>query len=192
VRAQRENSLRPRRRSWPAVLPAAVLAATLTYGVVAPGSAQARPQYARQTGLPCGQCHVNPAGGGPRNAFGQAFAANGHRLPGEAQRREVFGGQTDERSGATGGYGGGMMGGYGMGMMGGGNMMFGGIGMLLFWGVVIAVLVFLWRNFFGPVSESRFQMRDPGSTSLETLRKRYAKGEITRDEFEEAKRTLQE
>jgi hypothetical protein len=43
--------------------------------------ADALPIYAQQTGLACGRCHVNPAGGGPRNAFGKAFAANGHKLP---------------------------------------------------------------------------------------------------------------
>jgi mono/diheme cytochrome c family protein len=43
--------------------------------------ADALPAYAQQTGLACGRCHVNPAGGGPRNAFGKAFAANGHKLP---------------------------------------------------------------------------------------------------------------
>ncbi len=48
---------------------------------VAPRPAVALPTYAAQTGLPCGRCHVNPAGGGARNAFGNAFAANGHKLP---------------------------------------------------------------------------------------------------------------
>jgi len=43
--------------------------------------AVALPAYAQQTGLACGRCHVNPAGGGPRTAFGNAFAANGHKLP---------------------------------------------------------------------------------------------------------------
>jgi len=63
---------------------AAVGAAILvggTIALVAPGPAQATPAYASQTGLPCGKCHVNPAGGGERNAFGKAFAANGHKLP---------------------------------------------------------------------------------------------------------------
>lgn len=46
-----------------------------------PRPAQALPKYAAQTGFPCGKCHVNPAGGGPRNAFGKAFAANGHKVP---------------------------------------------------------------------------------------------------------------
>ena len=45
--------------------------------------AEATPVYAQQTGLPCARCHVNPAGGGPNTAFGKAFAANGHKLPGK-------------------------------------------------------------------------------------------------------------
>jgi hypothetical protein len=49
--------------------------------IAASGSAQALPAYAAATGKPCGACHQNPAGGGPRNAFGEAFAANGHKLP---------------------------------------------------------------------------------------------------------------
>lgn len=48
---------------------------------LAPRPANALPAYAAQTGLPCGRCHVNPAGGGPNTAFGKAFAANGHKLP---------------------------------------------------------------------------------------------------------------
>jgi hypothetical protein len=50
-----------------------------------PRPASALPAYAQQTGLSCGRCHVNPAGGGPRNAFGNAFAANGHKLPSSAK-----------------------------------------------------------------------------------------------------------
>jgi mono/diheme cytochrome c family protein len=49
--------------------------------IAAPKSAQALPAYAASTGKACGACHQNPAGGGPRNAFGEAFAANGHKLP---------------------------------------------------------------------------------------------------------------
>jgi hypothetical protein len=41
------------------------------------------PAYAKQTGLACGRCHVSPAGGGPNTAFGKAFAANGHKVPGK-------------------------------------------------------------------------------------------------------------
>jgi hypothetical protein len=59
-------------------------AAALILGLAvftAPRTADALPNYAQQTGLACGACHVNPAGGGPRNAFGKAFAANGHKVP---------------------------------------------------------------------------------------------------------------
>jgi mono/diheme cytochrome c family protein len=47
----------------------------------APQPADATPAYAQQTGLACGRCHVNPAGGGSRTSFGNAFAANGHKVP---------------------------------------------------------------------------------------------------------------
>jgi hypothetical protein len=59
---------------------AAILVAG-TFILVTPKPAQALPKFAAQTGLPCGKCHVNPAGGGPRNAFGKAFQANGFKLP---------------------------------------------------------------------------------------------------------------
>ena len=49
--------------------------------IAAPKQASATPAYAASTGKACGACHQNPAGGGPRNAFGEAFAANGHKLP---------------------------------------------------------------------------------------------------------------
>lgn len=47
---------------------------------VAPTPANAKPQFAAQTGLPCGRCHVNPAGGGPLKPFGKKFKANGFKL----------------------------------------------------------------------------------------------------------------
>jgi hypothetical protein len=49
--------------------------------IAVPKPAAALPAYASSTGKACGACHTNPAGGGPRNAFGEAFAANGHKLP---------------------------------------------------------------------------------------------------------------
>jgi mono/diheme cytochrome c family protein len=61
----------------------AVLAAAGMLTIAAPKSATALPAYAASTGKACGACHTNPAGGGPRNAFGDAFAANGHKLPGK-------------------------------------------------------------------------------------------------------------
>ena len=52
-----------------------LLAATL---LVAPRSASALPAYAQKEGKPCGYCHVNPAGGGARNAKGKQYEAHGH------------------------------------------------------------------------------------------------------------------
>ena len=52
---------------------------------VSPHPANALPKYTAETGLACGRCHVNPAGGGPRTAFGKAFAANGHKVPGKTE-----------------------------------------------------------------------------------------------------------
>lgn len=51
--------------------------------VVAPRPAQAKPEFAAQTGKPCGACHQNPAGSGPLKPFGAAFKANGYKLPGK-------------------------------------------------------------------------------------------------------------
>jgi len=48
--------------------------------VLAPREAAATPAYAQQTGKPCGQCHVNSAGGGKLTSFGSKFQANGHKL----------------------------------------------------------------------------------------------------------------
>lgn len=48
--------------------------------VADPQQAQAKPEYAAKEGKPCGYCHVNPAGGGPRNARGKQYQANGHKF----------------------------------------------------------------------------------------------------------------
>jgi hypothetical protein len=50
--------------------------------LVAPRPAQAKSEFTAQTGLPCGQCHVNPAGGN-LTSFGKAFKANGLKVPKE-------------------------------------------------------------------------------------------------------------
>jgi hypothetical protein len=60
---------------------AIIMAATTL--IVLPRNAAATPVFAQQTGLPCGQCHENPAGGGKLKEFGQKFQANGNKLPGK-------------------------------------------------------------------------------------------------------------
>lgn len=82
---------------------------------------------------------------------------------------------------------------YGMwpGMMGWGHSM--GwlmmIFMILFWGVVLAGIIALmrWLFFKGGLGAAQ----SPES-ALEILKKRYAKGEIDKDEFEEKKKVLEE
>ena len=56
--------------------------AALAMGLVAFGpQANAKPEFAAQTGKPCGTCHENPAGGGKLKPFGEQFKANGFKLP---------------------------------------------------------------------------------------------------------------
>jgi len=56
-------------------------AAALLYLTAVPTPASAKPEFAAQTGMPCGQCHTNPAGGGKLKAFGEKFKANGNKVP---------------------------------------------------------------------------------------------------------------
>ncbi len=44
-------------------------------GIMRPTTTSAMPAYNEATGQAFGVCHVNPAGGGPRTAIGQAFEA---------------------------------------------------------------------------------------------------------------------
>src|SRR5262245_34657321 len=61
-------------------LAGAVAAAGLV-ALSAPNAAGALSSYAKETGLACGRCHTNPAGGGKLTAFGSEFAANDHKVP---------------------------------------------------------------------------------------------------------------
>jgi hypothetical protein len=95
--------------------------------VLSPQPAQALPKYARRTGLACGRCHVNPEGGGARNAFGRAFAANGHHLPGKVGKHARSNSGTNNNGRH---YHDGMMGGHHHGMMGHHHGMMMGHGMM--------------------------------------------------------------
>jgi putative membrane protein len=70
------------------------------------------------------------------------------------------------------------------GMMGSGWGILMIIVMLLFWGLIIAGIVLLVRFLF-PARHS-----DVSEDPIEILRRRYAKGEIQKDEFDEKKRDL--
>jgi putative membrane protein len=58
------------------------------------------------------------------------------------------------------------------------------LGMIVFWGLLIAGTVFLIRWFLG---ETVIKRED---SALEILKKRYARGEINKEEFDERKRDL--
>jgi hypothetical protein len=47
--------------------------------------AAATQQFATQTGETCGQCHVSPKGAGPLTPAGEAFKANGNKVPKDKQ-----------------------------------------------------------------------------------------------------------
>jgi putative membrane protein len=63
-----------------------------------------------------------------------------------------------------------------------------GLRMLIFWGLVIVVLILLarWLRTQGrPHAEAQ-----PVETPLDVLKKRYARGEITKEEFDRIKQDL--
>ena len=62
-------------------------------------------------------------------------------------------------------------------------MLFGGIWMLLFWGAIIWLIV--WG-----VGQLTGGSRRDEDTPLEIARRRYARGEITREEFEKLRQDL--
>lgn len=65
-----------------------------------------------------------------------------------------------------------------------GWMLGGGLWMLLFWLGLTVLLVWGVSSLFGARPPSREE------TPLEILRRRYASGEISQEEFEQARRTL--
>jgi putative membrane protein len=76
----------------------------------------------------------------------------------------------------------------GWGMMGGfgwGGLM--GLGMVVFWGLVIWGIVLLVR---GLTSAGGGESSRQDTSALEIIKRRYAKGEINKEEYEEKKKDL--
>jgi len=71
----------------------------------------------------------------------------------------------------------------GYGMMDGG-WFGGGIFMLLFWVAIIVGVFYLVRLL---INQSKATSRPPENPALEILKQRYARGEISREEFEKMK-----
>ncbi len=65
------------------------------------------------------------------------------------------------------------------------GMGFGWLFMLIFWILIILGVVYLVKFITGS------EKRTTGETALDILKKRYAKGEISKEEFEEKKKTLE-
>jgi putative membrane protein len=70
-----------------------------------------------------------------------------------------------------------------------GWMGFGWILMALFWGLVIVGIVALIRWASANGSQNR---KEPEHTPLEVLKKRYARGEIDHEEYEQMRRDLEQ
>ena len=80
--------------------------------------------------------------------------------------------------------------GYGLGRFGYGDMLpwmswVGPIAMIVFWALVVTAIVFLIRYL---ARQSRSSAND--SSALAILKERYARGEISREEFEQMRRDI--
>lgn len=69
-------------------------------------------------------------------------------------------------------------------------MMGGGIGMLLFWLLIIVGVIWLISALSPRGSSPAGSNAAPSESPLDILKRRYAKGEINKEQFEEMKNTL--
>jgi putative membrane protein len=67
----------------------------------------------------------------------------------------------------------------------------GGIFMLLFWILIIVALVALIRWLIGGQRTGSGSAPGPSESALDILKKRYARGEISKEQFESMKRHIE-
>lgn len=66
-------------------------------------------------------------------------------------------------------------------------MLFGGMGMLAFW----AAVIWLVARGISSVGDERETRREQQQAPIEIVKRRFARGEITRDEFDDLMRSLE-
>ncbi len=71
-----------------------------------------------------------------------------------------------------------------------GSWLVGGLMMLLFWGAIIALFVLAFRAFSGAKNRPTNQQTGGREDPLEILKLRYARGEISKDEYDAIHRDL--
>lgn len=76
---------------------------------------------------------------------------------------------------------------YGLGW---GGWLLGGLMMLLFWGGIIALVFFAIRAFSGSGNQATSKQTNNDENALDILKKRYAGGEISKEEYEAIRNDL--
>jgi hypothetical protein len=60
---------------------AAAIAIVGALALIISQTAAATPEFAKETGKACGDCHVSAKGGGALTPLGEQFKANGNKMP---------------------------------------------------------------------------------------------------------------
>lgn len=87
-------------------------------------------------------------------------------------------------SGGMMGYGSGMMGGYGS------YGIVGGLFMLVFWVAVILAVIWVIKEIFSKKNKDNSYSGQRTKSATEILKERYARGEITKEQYEQMKRDI--
>lgn len=75
-------------------------------------------------------------------------------------------------------------------MHGFGFSIYGFIGMILFWGLLIGATVLIIKALFSGRNYTSHRQEDLGNRAIDILNRRYASGEINREEYEIMKADL--